>query len=95
MKYQRYGLTVERPNAADEGSPITDDEIRNWVRYLLEEFLFHPDISWTATQSGNSAVYVLLRNVEHVPRYHILIFQGREAFCADLTEEQAAEFLTT
>ena len=95
MKYQRYGLTVERPNCADQGNPVSDDEITRWIKQLLLEINDPPHCCWIGTQSGNAAVHVLKRKVDYAPRFHILVFQGRESFCADLTEEEAAEYLMT
>lgn len=94
MKRRLFGIIVEEPNYADTGGYVTDEKIRQWIQYRVETII-ESGRHWSSIQSGNATVYVMAREGEytHPHPYHVIIFRGREAYCANLTQEEADEIL--
>lgn len=94
MKRELFGITVEEPNFADTENHVTDKEVRQWIGYCLETIAISGR-HWSSLQSGNATIHVMAREGEfdRVYPYYVIIFRGREAYCADLTQEQADEIL--
>ena len=94
MKRKLFGITVEGPNFADTGSPVTNEEVRQWIGFCMETIV-RTGRHWASLQSGNATIHVIAREGEWaVPHpYHVIIFRGREAYVADLTQEEADDIL--
>ena len=94
MKRELFGITVEEPNFADTGGYVTDAEIRGWIGLCMETIV-ETGRHWSSLQSGNATVHVIAREGEWtVPHpYYVIIFRGREAYVADLTQEEADDIL--
>ena len=92
MKRLMFGITVEPPNVADTGAYVGDKMVRRWIGHCLDT-ISGTGRPWSSVQSGNAVVYVLKRSAEHAKPhpYHVIVFRGREAYCANLTQEQADE----
>ena len=94
MKRELFGITVEEPNCADAEVHLTNKEVRQWIGYCIETIL-KTGCHWSSLRPGNVTVYVCAREDEYAKPhpYHVIIFRGREAYCANLTQEQADEVL--
>lgn len=94
MKRKLFGITVEEPNFVDKGVYITDREVRRRIGLCIERII-ETERHWSSLQSGNATVHVIAREGEWtVPHpYYVIIFRGREAYVADLTQEEADDIL--